>query len=108
MKKLVLLLVVMSLTSCLHRRAHRVAHRQAAHAHAHAAHSHEGHAEHQHENSDSGHTHESTTHHYKTGHVVKVLPARCVKRTIRGRVYFHDGRHWYSKRNNTYVVVVKP
>ena len=97
----------MSLTSCFHRRAHRAAHRHAA-AHAHAAHSHDGHAEHQHEKSESGHSHETSAHHYKTGHIVKVLPSRCVKRTVRGRVYYHDGRHWYSKRNNTFVVVVKP
>ena len=86
MKFILTVLAVALLSSCAARRAHR-------HAHAHA------HAE----------KHHSEDHiHHKTGHVVTVLPKRCVKRTIRGAVFYHDGHHWYRRHARGYVVVVKP
>ena len=98
MKIVISVFLMAVLCSCAARRAHR-------HAHAHA------HAEkHAHEHSGADHSHEGEVNHthYKVGHVVTVLPRRCVRRTVRGAVFYHDGHHWYRKHARGYIVVVKP
>ena len=97
MKLLLSVLLMILLCSCAARRAHRHAHAHEAaerHAEKHSNdHSHEGHVEHS---------------HHKVGHVVTVLTRRCVTRTVRGAVFYHDGHHWYRKHARGYIIVVKP